>query len=46
MTLSASDLFAFMLVLGVSNLVLALAMRRVYVLEKRLAKLQGYNRVR
>lgn len=42
MTLSTSDIFAIMLVLGASNLVLALAMRRVYVLEKRLAKLRGY----
>jgi len=42
MTLSTSDIFALLLVLGASNLVLALAMRRVYVLEKRLAKLRGY----
>lgn len=42
MTLSTSDLFAIMLVLVTSNLVLVLAMRRVYVLEKRLARLRGY----
>ena len=42
MTLSTSDLFAIMLVLVTSNLVLILAMRRVYILEKRLSKLRGY----
>lgn len=41
MVLSTSDLFALMLALGSVNLVLVIAMRRVYVLERRLRKLQG-----
>jgi hypothetical protein len=41
MTLSTSDLFALLLALSSVNLVLVIAMRRVYVLERRLRKLQG-----
>jgi hypothetical protein len=41
MVLSTSDLFALMLALSSVNLVLVIAMRRVYVLERRLRKLQG-----
>lgn len=41
MVLSTSDLFALMLALGSVNLVLVIAMRRVYVLERRLRRLQG-----
>lgn len=42
MTLSASDLFAFMILLGMANLVLVLAFRRIYILEKQVRKLRGY----
>lgn len=41
MTLSTSDLFALILALGSVNLVLIITMRRLYVLERRLRKLQG-----
>lgn len=42
MTLSTSDLFALMIALTSVNVILVLAFRRIYVLEKRLAKLRGY----
>jgi hypothetical protein len=41
MTLTTSDLFALILALSSVNLVLLIAMRRVYVLERRLRNLQG-----
>ena len=42
MVLSASDLFAFMIALMSVNLVLIIAFRRVYVLERRLRRYEGY----
>jgi hypothetical protein len=42
MTLSAGDLFAVMIALSGANLVLIIAMRRVYVLERRLRRYEGY----
>jgi hypothetical protein len=41
-TLSAGDMFAVMIALSSANLVLVIAMRRVYVLERRLRRYQGY----
>lgn len=42
MTLSMGDLFAVVIALSSANLVLVIAMRRVYVLERRLRRYQGY----
>lgn len=42
MQLSASDLFAVMIALLSVNLVLIIAFRRVYVLERRLRRYEGY----
>jgi hypothetical protein len=42
MVLSASDLFAFTIALMSVNLVLIIAFRRVYVLERRLRRYEGY----
>lgn len=42
MMLSASDLFAVMIALMSVNLLLIIAFRRVYVLERRLRRYQGY----
>jgi hypothetical protein len=42
MQLSASDLFAVMIALVSVNLVLIIAFRRVYVLERRLRRYEGY----
>ena len=42
MTLSTSDLFALVIALSGANLVLVIAMRRVYVLERRLRRYEGY----
>jgi hypothetical protein len=42
MVLSTSDFFALMIALMSVNLVLIIAFRRVYVLERRLRKIQGY----
>lgn len=42
MTLSTGDLFAVVIALSSANLILVIAMRRVYVLERRLRRYQGY----
>ena len=42
MTLSTSDLFALVIALLSVNMVLLVAFRRVYVLERRLRRYQGY----
>jgi hypothetical protein len=42
MMLSASDLFAVTIALLSVNLVLIIAFRRVYVLERRLRRYEGY----
>ena len=42
MVLSASDLFAVMIALVSVNLLLIIAFRRVYVLERRLRRYEGY----
>jgi hypothetical protein len=42
MQLSASDLFAVMIALMSVNLVLIVAFRRVYVLERKLRRYEGY----
>jgi hypothetical protein len=42
MQLSASDLFAVMIALASVNFVLIIAFRRVYVLERKLRRYQGY----
>jgi len=42
MMLSASDLFAVTIALMSVNLVLIIAFRRVYVLERRLRRYEGY----
>jgi hypothetical protein len=41
-TLSTGDLFAVVIALSSANLILVIAMRRVYVLERRLRRYQGY----
>ena len=42
MTLSTSDMFAVMIALLSVNMVLLVAFRRVYVLERRLKRYEGY----
>lgn len=42
MTLSTGDLFALMIALLSVNMVLLVAFRRVYVLERRLRRYEGY----
>lgn len=42
MTLSNSDMLALFIALSSVNLVLVIAFRRLYVLERRLRKLRGY----
>ena len=42
MTLSTSDMFALMIALLSVNMVLLVAFRRVYVLERRLKRYEGY----
>jgi hypothetical protein len=42
MTLSTSDLFAVVLALALANTMLVIAFRRVYVLERRLRRYEGY----
>ena len=42
MTLSTGDLLAVVIALSSANLVLVIAMRRVYVLERRLRRYEGY----
>ena len=42
MTLSTSDMFALMIALLSVNMVLLIAFRRVYVLERRLRRYEGY----
>jgi hypothetical protein len=42
MTLSTSDMFAVMIALLSVNMVLLVAFRRVYVLERRLRRYEGY----
>ena len=42
MMLSASDLFAVMIALLSVNLLLIVAFRRVYVLERKLRRYEGY----
>jgi hypothetical protein len=42
MTLSTSDMFAVMIALLSVNMVLLIAFRRVYVLERRLRRYEGY----
>lgn len=42
MTLSASDLFALLIALLSVNTLLIVAFRRVYVLERRLRRYEGY----
>jgi len=41
-TLSTGDLLAVVIALSSANLVLVIAMRRVYVLERRLRRYEGY----
>lgn len=42
MTLSTSDMLAIVIALLSANMVLIVAFRRVYVLERRLRRYQGY----
>jgi hypothetical protein len=42
MTLSTSDMFALMIALLSVNMVLLVAFRRVYVLERRLKRYEGH----
>ena len=42
MTLSTGDMFALMIALLSVNMVLLIAFRRVYVLERRLRRYEGY----
>lgn len=42
MVLSTSDMFALMIALLSVNMVLLVAFRRVYVLERRLRRYEGY----
>jgi len=42
MTLSSSDMFALLIALLSVNIVLVIAFRRVYVLERRLRRYEGY----
>ena len=42
MTLSTSDMFALLIALLSVNIVLVIAFRRVYVLERRLQRYKGY----
>ncbi len=42
MTLSTGDMFAVMIALLSVNMVLLIAFRRVYVLERRLRRYEGY----
>ena len=42
MTLSTSDMFALLIALLSVNMVLLVAFRRVYVLERRLQRYKGY----
>jgi len=42
MVLSTSDMFALMIALLSVNMVLVIAFRRVYVLERRLRRYEGY----
>jgi hypothetical protein len=42
MTLSTSDMLALLIALLSVNVVLVVAFRRVYVLERRLARYKGY----
>jgi hypothetical protein len=42
MTLSTSDMFALLIALLSVNIVLVIAFRRVYVLERRLRRYEGY----
>lgn len=42
MTLSTGDMFALMIALLSVNMVLLVAFRRVYVLERRLRRYEGY----
>jgi hypothetical protein len=46
MMLSASDLFAVTIALLSVNLLLIVAFRRVYVLERRLRRYEGYYEAR
>ena len=43
MHLSTSDLLAVILALALANTMLVIAFRRVYVLERRLRRYQGYS---
>ena len=43
MQLSANDLFATVLALALANTLLIVAFRRIYVLERRLRRYQGYH---
>ena len=42
MTLSTGDMFALMIALLSVNMVLVIVFRRVYVLERRLKRYEGY----
>jgi hypothetical protein len=42
MTLTAGDMFALLIALVSLNVVLLVAFRRVYVLERRLRRYEGY----
>jgi hypothetical protein len=42
MVLSAGDMLAVMIALSTSSLMLVVAFRRVYVLERRLRRYEGY----
>ena len=42
MQLSANDLFATVLALALANTLLIVAFRRIYVLERRLRRFDGY----
>ena len=46
MTLSTGDMFAVMIALLSVNMVLLVAFRRVYVLERRLKRYEGYYEAR
>jgi hypothetical protein len=46
MTLSTSDMLALLIALLSVNIVLVIAFRRVYVLERRLRRYEGYYEAR
>jgi hypothetical protein len=46
MQLQATDLFALIIAIGSLNTILIIAFRRVYVLERRLRRYEGYYEAR